>query len=73
MTEINNIEGSVKIYADFIVNEEKVTIKETQIVIDLYGLQVDVTDTVMYYMNKNHKYKSRMVSAITQEILNAEE
>lgn len=72
MTEIKNTDTDIKIYVEYNVSKDKIKIENINIVAYIYGIQVDITDDIMYYMNRpqNHKQKKEMFRSIIQEIQN---
>jgi hypothetical protein len=69
--EIKEYEGGMKVYVDFKMIDEKVKIENISICISLYGVDVDITDDVMYYINKpqNSKHKRLMLTSIIESII----
>lgn len=68
--EIEEYQGGMKVYVDFKLNDDEIKIESISICVNLYGVEVDITDDVMYYINKpqNSKSKKLMLTSIIEII-----
>lgn len=68
MKEIKNIDGIVQVYSEYTIKDDIVKIDDVNIVVSMYGVNIDVTKEIMYALNRSYKSKKLMMDDIKREI-----
>jgi hypothetical protein len=72
ISSTESFDGGIKVYIDFRIDDDEIVIQSINICVNLYGTEVDLTDEIMYYMNKpqNSKGKKKLMQSIIEIIQN---
>lgn len=70
MKEFNFDGKDIKVYADAEVEDDTAKIDNIEFIVTICDLHIDVTDVVMYRLNKNPKHKKQMVDMMKEEAIN---
>ena len=68
MKEIKNVDGTVQVYSEYTIKDDNVKIDDVNIVVSMYGVNIDVTKEIMYALNRAYKSKKLMMDDIKREI-----